>query len=146
MSGFVYGLLLVSQFSADAVVSDPRRVTLSVGLRGIDFTMFAGDSKVLVATAVDNAGEAVDITGAAITWAVARTVDDTAVLTKTSSPSAGIALSDPTAGEFEITLHEVDTDDLDGLYYHEAEMVLATDTSTVLTGNMIVERTLIRAP
>lgn len=109
-----------------------------------DFTMFGGDSKVITVTVVDEAGLAVNITGATIKWQAARTAADTAAITKTVG--AGIALTSPATGVFKITLDEADTDDLEGLYYHEAEMVLATDTSTVLTGNMIVEQTLIRAP
>lgn len=109
-----------------------------------DFTMFAGDTKVIPVTVIDEDGMAVNITGATFTWEAARTVDGTAAITKTVG--AGIALTSPATGVFTITLDEADTDDLEGLYYHEAEMVLAGDTSTVLTGNMIVEQTLIRAP
>lgn len=112
-----------------------------------DFTMFAGDSKVLVVTIVDDDGAAVNITGAAIKWQAARTVSDSsALISKTTDSPGGVAITDGADGEFEVTLDEADTDDLDGLYYHEAEITMSGDTSTVLTGYMVVEQTLIRAP
>lgn len=105
--------------------------------------MFAGDAKVLVITVRDAAGAAVNITGATITWEAARSTEDAAVITKTTSD--GIEITDATHGVFEVTLDPADTDDLFGLYYHEAELTQTGDPFTVLTGSLVVERTLIRA-
>ena len=105
--------------------------------------MFAGDSKVLVVTVRDGAGAVVNITGATLTWEAARSTEETTVISKESGD--GISITNPTGGVFEVTLDEADTDDLQGLYYHEAELTQAGDTFTVLTGSLVIERTLIRA-
>lgn len=108
-----------------------------------DFTMFAGDSRTIKVTVRNEQGDVVNITGATLKWQAARTLADAAVISKASD--AGIVLTEPAAGVFTVTLNAADTDALEGLYYHEAEMVLAGNPSTVLTGSMVVEKTLIRA-
>lgn len=109
-----------------------------------DFTMFAGDSRTITVTVKNDQGAAVDITGATLKWQAAPSVSGAAVISKTSG--SGIDLTSPSTGVFTITLDGADTDALgEGVFYHEAEMVLAGDTSTVLTGSMVVEKTLIRA-
>jgi len=110
-----------------------------------DFSMFAGDVKLITVTVLDDAGDVADITGASIQWKAARSVDDEPVIAKSTAVSpGGIAITDGPAGEFVVTLTGPDTEDLSGLYYHEAEMVLSAAASTVLTGQFVVTKTLIR--
>lgn len=109
-----------------------------------DFSIFAGDTKLLTVTVTDEAGEAVDITTASIKWQAARSVEDEAVIEKTS-PSGGIEITDGSGGEFVVTLDAADTGDLSGLYYHEAEVTISSQPNTVVSGTFLVTKTLIRA-
>jgi len=110
-----------------------------------DFSMFAGDAKLVTVSVVDDAGDVVNITGASIQWKAAPSVDDEPVIEKSTAVSpGGIEITNGPAGEFVVTLNGNDTEDLSGLYYHEAEMVLSAAASTVLTGQFVVTKTLIR--
>ena len=110
-----------------------------------DFSFYAGDKKLVTITVLDANDAAVNLTGAAIRWHAARSTEDETVLEKTTDSPAGIVITDPTAGVFVVTLDEADTDDLIGIYYHEAEIEISSDISTVISGHFYVIRTLIRA-
>jgi len=112
-----------------------------------NFSFYAGDKKLVTITVLDASSEAVDIAGATIRWQAARsTADDDLVLQKSTGDSPGdITITDPSNGVFVVTLNEVDTDALSGLYYYEAEVVISGDISTVIAGYFYVIPTLIRA-
>jgi len=109
-----------------------------------DFKMIQGEDKVLEITVVDENGSAKAITGATITWSLARAVDDTPLITK-STGGSGISITDGNNGVFQVTIGDTDTNDMNGAYIHEAEVV---DTSgrknTVLFGTIQIQKSLIR--
>lgn len=107
-----------------------------------NFMMVAGDSKTLVVTVKDAEGVAVNITGSTIKWRAARSFGKAAVISKTTS--SGIQITDGANGQFTVTLSTSDTDDLLGVYYHEAEVTASDGTiSTVLSGTMKINPALI---
>lgn len=100
-----------------------------------NFVMTAGDTKTLVVTIRNAAGDVVNITGSSVKWKAARSYGKAAVLSKSTSDD--ISLSDPTNGIFTVSLAPEDTEDLKGIYHHEAEITDADGAiSTVLTGTM----------
>lgn len=103
----------------------------------VDVSMHAGDSRVLRVTITDD-GTGFDITGATITWVLKRGPSAAAVLTK--STGGGVAIIDGPNRVFDVTLDEADTEDLAGLYYHEADVEESSgDHSTVVRGDFIVD-------
>jgi hypothetical protein len=111
-----------------------------------NFEIHAGDDLVIPVTVTDEAGQAVDLTGAAVGWQAARGTPQrfgtTPVVSKASG--SGIAVTDPAGGVFEITLEAADTQGLRGAFYHEAEVTdAAGKKTTVMAGTMTVEPTLI---
>lgn len=110
-----------------------------------DFTMTAGDSKVLEVTVTDAAGAAVDLTGVqGIRWHMARSVNDRPA-TVEKSLGSGIAVTDAVNGVFTVTLDSADTEDERGDFYHEAEVIDENgNVSTVLTGAVTINPALIK--
>lgn len=107
--------------------------------QGQNFEMWAGDDLDVVAIVKDASGTVVDITGATVEWALRLTVDSPVLLAKDTA--AGITLTNPTQGEFTITLAPADTSALGGRsYYHEAEVTLGGKITTVLTGWATIHR------
>jgi hypothetical protein len=108
-----------------------------------NFEIHAGDSRDIVVTVTDSQGAAVDLTGAAVAWQLARSAGSAAAVVS-KSLGAGIAITDGPNGVFTVTLDPADTESLTGLYYHEAEVTdAAGNRSTVLTGVATVIPTLI---
>lgn len=109
-----------------------------------DFEMYAGDDRTLIVTVLDRDGDAVVITSATIKWQASRSKGKTASISKTTS--SGITISDGPNGVFEITIDAADTENLKGLYYHEAEVTFADGSiSTVMAGTMRIVPVLIAA-
>lgn len=104
-----------------------------------NFELYAGDSKKIIFDVLDDLGANIDLTDKTFTWVVTKHRSLIAVITKTSSPAAGIAIVD---GKVEVTLSNADTDVLDGIiYYHQAVMKdAAGNDTTVLTGYITVLR------
>ena len=103
-----------------------------------NFEMFQGDSKDLVVTVSDAAGQPVDLTGASIKWRAAPAVDS-AVATISKATGSGIVITDAVAGEFTVSLVPADTQTLDGEFYHEAQVTDAAGAvSTVLSGHLTI--------
>ena len=108
-----------------------------------NFEIHAGDSRDIVVTVADSQGAAVDLTGAAIAWQLARSAGSAAPAVS-KSLGAGIAITDGPNGVFTVTLDPADTEGLTGLCYHEAEVTdAAGNRSTVLSGVATVIPTLI---
>jgi len=112
-----------------------------------DFSMHSGDDRVLEVTINDSAGSAVDISTATITWALSR-ISTTAVEPKgaallTKTLGAGVTLIDGPNGRCDVALVEADTDDLAGSFYHEMQIVISGDTSTVMYGTVTIKKDLI---
>ncbi len=102
----------------------------------------SGDSKRLVVSVTDDNDTAVDLTGAVISWQLARSVYGSAEISK--SVGSGIAITDAVNGEFTVTLDPLDTDALEGDFYHEAQVTdTLGDISTVFSGNITIIKDLI---
>jgi hypothetical protein len=111
-----------------------------------DFTLYQGDTRRIVVTVQDAAGQPVGLVGVAAKWQAAPGTADrfspTAVITK--EIGAGIEITDGVAGELTISLAPEDTAGLTGTYYHELQITDASgDITTVLTGTMTVRRSLV---
>ena len=110
-----------------------------------NYSMHSGDSKTIAVSAVLN-GEAVELTGALIVWAIAKNKsngDFSSTITFSKSIGAGITVTDILAGEFEIELDPADTADLKGDFYHEAEIIdFQGRKTTILDGVLSIQRDL----
>jgi hypothetical protein len=106
-----------------------------------DYEMYAGDSRIQPVEIVNELGEPVDLSTAAITYEIARSPDaEDAAITK--STEDGIAVDENTAT---ITLEPEDTAGMEGVYYHELEIVDANGHSvTAVEGYILVRRTRIQ--
>lgn len=117
------------------------------------FAMHRGDSRRITFTVVDEADVAVDVTGAAMTWVLARSDDDEPSSTPaprgaalvTKAIGTGITLTNAVAGEGEVVVDEVDTTGLKAPddYYHELQVELGGETTTVLFGLIQLKRDII---
>lgn len=100
-----------------------------------NFSMYSGDDEDIAVTVVDDAGAAVDLTGATITWKLADSRGGTIEITKVNDSTSGVTITNAAAGEFTIHLSATDTDSLAGVYYHEAQVEDSLGhKTTVLTG------------
>lgn len=103
---------------------------------GQNFSMYAGDTCTIVVTVVDSAGDPKDISSSTIAWVVYH--GNTIHLTRATG--SGITLSNPTAGEFTISLVPANTEGLGaGTYSHVAEVTdNAGRVSTVTVGTLTI--------
>ena len=103
--------------------------------------MHAGDTKDISVAVVDADGNDVALAGASIVWSLARDVDETALVTKTTAAS-DISIS---GNDFSFELAASDTSGLAaGNYYHEAQVTDASgDVATVTVGVITIEAELI---
>lgn len=104
-----------------------------------NFIMCSGDTRTLTVTVNDRVtGDPIDLTGASIAWVLAKNNKSTAEIEK--SVGSGITVATPASGVFVVTINPADTTDLDGIYYHEAQV---TDASgrvvTVMRGRATIE-------
>jgi hypothetical protein len=108
----------------------------------VNFTMFAGDTKLLQVLVNNVAGNPVDITGTLIRWQLAKNVkSDPALIHK--YVGSGVTIVDGPNGRFDVLLDPVDTLPLIGSYYYEAEIDDSGVISTVLTGSVQINQALI---
>ena len=83
-----------------------------------NFILFKGKDDSLVIPVCDNDGNVVDITGKTVQWDVAeREIGGTIVLEKSNISAGGISLSNPTQGEFTVTIDNIDTLDWTEKWY-----------------------------
>lgn len=116
-----------------------------------DFSMHSGDSRTLEVTVRDEADAVVNISaasGADLTWALSKkatdTVDPRGASLVSKTEGSGIAITDGPNGRCDVTLDPADTADLKGDdYYHEMQVILSGDTSTVLYGVVTIKGDLI---
>lgn len=106
-----------------------------------NFSMFAGDTKVLEIVVVDESNVVVDLTATVIRWQLAKQVTDSPIISK--SIGSGIEVVSAPGGRFNVSLAPADTLNLSGTYYFESELDKAGVISTVLTGNADIKPALI---
>jgi len=119
-----------------------------IGLEA-NFSHHSGDSRTLELTINDEDGAALDITTATeITWALSKKVSDSvipkggALITKTLG--SGVTLIDGPTGRADVAITPEDTADMkEDDYYHEVQLELGGDTSTVLFGTVTLLKDLI---
>lgn len=98
-----------------------------------DLEMWAGDTKKLQYTVLDENDDPVNLTNATINWWLAESATSTAILTKTTADD--ISITDAANGVFQVTINPADTQNLEGRYYHEAEVTDdAGNVATVAVG------------
>jgi hypothetical protein len=106
-----------------------------------DIEIWSGNDTEINATITDtDAGAAKDLTGAAVTWILAKAQGKPALITKTVG--SGITLTTPLQGKCKVTLVPTDTEALKGTktYYHEMRVVdAATKKVTVLYGDVLLQ-------
>jgi len=97
-----------------------------------DFDIYDADAKNIVFN-VTQSGAVYDLTNAAVTWAVAKMPNATALFSK--SEGSGIVVTDAANGQVTVT---IDANDFTapGLYYHALKVVDGTDTQIVSAGRV----------
>lgn len=102
-----------------------------------NFEWTSGDDLPFEIEVTDQNDVAEDLTGASITWAMARRPTSSILLTKTVG--SGITITDAVNGLFLVKLDAADGENFRGDYYHEAEVVFASgDKRTVARGTISV--------
>ena len=99
----------------------------------------AGDDKNFAVTVKDSSDVVVNITGSTITYKVVRRRGGTALVSKSSTDTGEIVLTNSTGGVFTVTFVPADTNNLaPGFYYHEADAVIGGLRSTVFKGHLTI--------
>lgn len=113
-----------------------------------DIVIYAGDDAELDISLFEEDGTTpLNVQNATINWALSSIYDTRALLVnKSSVDSNEIELTDAPGGEIKIYLIPTDTDALGGeLYKHEVEVSVGGKTTTVLTGIVTINKTLLHA-
>lgn len=110
-----------------------------------DFEMFAGDTREIVVSVVDQDGAMINTIGGVVLWQLAKSDwkkdPSTAVLITKTSSSGQIDLAD---GSFTVHLLSSDSEALEGSFYHEAQVTLSDGTiGTPLVGKAKIKANLI---
>jgi hypothetical protein len=87
-------------------------------------TLVQQNDVILKYTVTDQEGDAVNLTSATIKWAIRKNLQTTVALSKTTG--SGISITNAAGGIFEVTLTDIDTENLIGGYIMEA---VITDNS-----------------
>ena len=111
--------------------------------------IFSGDTKILRYTVKDGLGVVINITGGAFRWGLFKLDPNESEPTARGSAlvppgekavSSGITITDAVNGVLEVALVPADTATLKGDFYHELQMVLGGETSTVAFGQINIKR------
>lgn len=104
------------------------------------FTLTRGDAKSYRVTVKDDAGAAVDLTGATVQFAARKHPHSAAVITK--SDGAGIVIENAAQGVFRIDLDPEDTSSLGNwrqTYGFDVQVTKAGEPITVARGKLTIE-------
>ncbi len=104
-----------------------------------DFSMYAGNTKHLAFAVVDEAGMAVDVTGAMVTFVIAPQNNPAPVITKSTNTN-GVGVSSST---ITVMLTPDDTAALVGSYRYELEIVDASGNVSTNQGALLIWGTLL---
>jgi len=110
-----------------------------------NFEIFAKDDKILSIAITDSSGNAVDLTGAKVRWRLSVSPYDTPLIQKSSTAGTSqVNITNSTGGLVDVIIAGSDTTNLNGVYYHEAEVEDATSNKTTVTiGYATITRALI---
>jgi hypothetical protein len=102
-------------------------------------SVYRGSTKTLVLTVRDQAGTAVNLTGAAIFFTVKNDADETLpVISKSTAVVTQIAITNPTLGVAQIYLVPSDTQNLDTRQYeYDIWVVLSTNNRHCVLRNVL---------
>lgn len=104
-----------------------------------NFSIHSGDTIPLSFAIKTSAGVAVDVsTATSVTWKLADSPYGTVILAKTLADGITVSTSTVT-----VTLTAANTASLEGIYYHELEIIMGGVTCTVAAGQVVIERDLI---
>jgi len=111
-----------------------------------DFELFSGNHKTLHCTVLDEDGNAVDITGATIVWALANHENSKSRLITYTSPT-NVTIVAPLLGTFDVSIQGPATEALkSGEYYHEARVTSSGGSvTTVIFGKVDLKHNVIDA-
>jgi hypothetical protein len=140
LRSFVYLTGSVDSVEVSGSIDDEVDLTGGITLTEVNqnFEMYSGDSKSIYVTV---AGE--DLSGSAIKFQAARSVQDSAVITKTTGD--GIQITGAGNSVISISLDAEDTEALVGKYYFEVQVTSAAGkVSTVAVGRMKIMQDLIQ--
>lgn len=114
---------------------------------GQDAVIYAGNNASLNLTLTDAAGEPIDLTGATLEWGWAPRDATAATLTKSSTASAKIDITDAEGGLATVFIVPADTAALTGCEYrHEVRITDATGAvETLLTGIVTIRPSILGA-
>lgn len=105
--------------------------------------LYAGDDIKLAFTATESeTGDALNLSGLSIKWALSRQAGGKTLLTKDLA-TGGINVISAALGTFEVVLGPTDTDGFSGTYYHEVRVFEGTKPYTVYSGELEFAPTLI---
>lgn len=100
-----------------------------------NFTLQAGDDKILRFTIKDEAGVVVNIAGFTVEW---KMFDRNGVEILSKSTGAGsITLSDPANGVCDVTVDSADTTALEGVFKHELDGIDGSSNRATLAGGVV---------
>lgn len=106
-----------------------------------NFNMFAGNTKRIVVTVMNEAGtDPENLTGASVRWAMKQSAySPQSIIVK--DPDNDTSITDALAGKATILIRPEDTQGLVGAFYHEAEVTDKDgNVSTVLTGTVTINK------
>lgn len=103
------------------------------------FGLQQGQNVELPITIVDNAGTAVDLTGATARFAMARSpISSTPVIDSAASPAtATVTFTDAVNGLVTVTIDDSDLDALQGDYYYELKITDSSMNESITTRGWI---------
>ena len=106
-----------------------------------DFTMFAGDTKVIALSVLDGDGTVVNLTGLNSAQFVIKKYASSTTASVTKTLGSGITNSTPTQGVLQITISASDTASMDeGEYYHETRIKdSGNKIGTITTGKVTIK-------
>jgi hypothetical protein len=112
-----------------------------------DMTMVRGDTRIVRATFVDEAGAVLSLVGCTIRWWMAKTASGPSLLSK--AIGSGITVVNAASGRFDVRMAPADTANVStippGDYYHECEVVdNAGEVATVFAGKLTITKDLVR--
>lgn len=98
------------------------------------FPLMSGEDVVLDITVRDNAGDILNITGATVRFAAARTPTGNPIVDSSASPATATAVvQDGPNGLVRVTITDTNTDPLSGDYYYEVKVTDVGGLEAVVT-------------
>ena len=108
-----------------------------------DVSMHSGDSLTLEITVNDASGSAVNVSSATASWALSKKATDSTAPRGAALVTKSATIIDGPTGRVDVVLDPADTDALAGTYYHELQVTVDGNVSTVLYGSITIAKDLV---